>query len=589
MKKTRYLSFLVSLLLASELIFSGCSNDDDDKSTTPGSNPGSEQGAEADKTAVFDSVDDAAFTVLRSLTDLTQYDPEKVTDEDGSVSGIETLPDDWNTLTFSCDEGFVLDETKETVRALPVNGFGEALEFFSSIIGESLTEDNLTGGTYTWSYGGLGTLTFREITGNEDLYATIDVSLPVMPKLTRLQFVPASVVEKSATASNKFYGKPYFHAGDVIRRNKDGTYWICVRPAGGPFFKDNSYWIALDAYDDSASTYKSIIKSEKKKVKVFYDIDENFTYDDFEQEWVYAKNLMTLKIAKAAFHTFSALVTDDAWGIEGYENAKAAYEALKGKGIDLLMLHRGINVDLTDAKEEADYRPGSFCFAYGSPKNDSNRSLKLKKGQSQRAFNPNVFKTAGQIQYVQPFVSAKSYINENKVDQRISTYTVVDVTFSDYKDKKFLFSLTDSFDVVYSCTTDIGGTNFRSTSGRDDEERAESFYYDFTSYLCCLKRSYDTASPGPLQYVHNDNSVLNVAVYKPDSLNWHVIVAPELKLADNKGAKDGSTTVKPVKDKDYTEIYVQGNETFFDYWATFTNTKRYIDNKEVDWAKENKE
>ena len=64
---------------------------------------------------------------------------------------------------------------------------------------------------------------------------------------------------------------------------------------------------------------------------------------------------------------------------KGYENAKAAYEALKGKGIDLLMLHREINVDLTDAKKDADYRPGSFCFAYGSPKNDSASLLIFRK------------------------------------------------------------------------------------------------------------------------------------------------------------------------------------------------------------------
>lgn len=544
MKKTKKLAALAVLGFAAfALLFSACKNDDDSTEEEP------------KETVTFDSADDAAFTVLRSLTDLTQYDENAVadTDESGTTtySGIETLPDNWSNLTFACDQGFVLDTASPKVRSLPVNGFGDALEFFSGVIGENLTEDSLTDGTYKWSYDGLGTLTFKKVTGNDDLYATLDVSLSVMPELTQLRFVPAAIVEQFINASNKYKGKPYYHAGDVIKRNSDDTYWICVRPAGGPYYKDNSYWISLDSFINSGKKAgQTTIKSETKTVKVYYDVAKTgkSTYKQFTQQWVYAKNLMSLKVAKAAFHTFSSLVEPEAWNIKGYENAQKVYEALKNKyNIDLLGLNRyasnenGISEEFKQ-KNKAFFLHGSFCFAYGSPKNESNRKLKLNAPDHDfNGTDPNVFQKVGQVDHIQPFFTAETKVSGGTVNEIIFTqFNNGESTIknSTYKNKSFLYSLTDGFDSVFVFSLYNQGESFATAVGETDEEKAQNYLYDFKNFLHKLENPSLPTTPGRLVYrQYPEDGVTIPGIYWSRVRDWQVIVSPELSLADNDGSE----------------------------------------------------
>lgn len=400
MKKTKLRNSIATLSLATmfALFVTACCNGSSDT--------GRDSSDNVPQTATFDSVDDAAFTVLRSLADLTQYDESAVKNDDDSYSGIETLPSGWQSMTFACDQGFVLDSTAPKVRSIPVNGFGDALEFFSSLIGEVLTEESLSGDTYKWFYDGLGSFTFKKVTGNDDLFATVDVSLTVMPDLKQLRFI--SVDSKELSSSNSFSGLPYYHAGDVIKRNSDNTYWICVRPAGGPYKKDKSYWIALDTFKNGAS---SIISYEEKEYDLYYSVGQGYQvheFDNFIQKWKFAKNLMDIKTAKAAFHTFSALVTEAAWNLDGYEYAKEAYEGLKSKGIDLLALHRLATSDGAvneNYKRGQEYKPAQFLFAYGSPKNESNRTIKLLHNAGKAWFPYDTFKTVAQVKRIQPFLN----------------------------------------------------------------------------------------------------------------------------------------------------------------------------------------
>ena len=616
MKKTRYLSFLVSLLLASALIFSGCSNDDDEKSADTKSQPDSEQTDETKQTAVFDSVDDAAFTVLRSLTDLTQYDPEKVTDEDGSVSGIETLPDTWSALTFTCDEGFVLDETKETVRSLPVSGFGEALEFFSSLIGESLKESSLTDGRYAWSYSGLGSLTFTKVTGDEDLFATLDVSLSVMPGLTQLRFVSEDSANKVLESSNKkFYGDPYYRAGDVIKRKKDGTFWICVRPAGGPYHKEYSYWICLNP---TGSGGKSIIDTTQKDFDIYFNAgkttnDGATIIKKYSQKWTYAKKLMTLKTAKAAFHTFASLVNEAAWAKEndvlsGYANAQYVYKKLKENGIDLKALHMlsdGKNGPVA-SKDLEYYKDVMFAFAYGSPVNESNRTLSLNNLPKEMK-NLNAFKKAAQVKCIQPFFVG--YCPQDKITEYLNTsITVATITYSTHTNKKFMLSLTDSYDETYlsSIGADPKETLILLTpSGilitqqilyKDyADEFAKLFYYNYADHL----HGFDGTDLIFTEYSSTRNDSAKKADltanyryrYQDKNANFHVIVSPELRITDSKGEDKNGNIIKPDA-KLYESVYVQREDqelygAHFDYWNTSKSFTRYIDDEYTDWYGEN--
>ena len=610
-----FFTIFLSLILS----FTGCSNDDDEKSADTKSQPDSEQTDETEtkQTAVFDSVDDAAFTVLRSLTDLTQYDPEKVTDEDGSVSGIETLPDTWSALTFTCDEGFVLDETKETVRSLPVSGFGEALEFFSSIIGESLKESSLTDGRYAWSYSGLGSLTFTKVTGDEDLFATLDVSLSVMPGLTQLRFVSEDSANKVFDSNNKkFYGDPYYRAGDVIKRKKDGTLWICVRPAGGPYHKEYSYWICLNP---TGSGGKSIIDTTQKDFDIYFNAgkitnDGSTIIKKYSQKWTYAKKLMTLKTAKAAFHTFASLVNKAAWDkggdvLSGYANAQWVYEKLKKNGIDLKALHM-----LSDGKDGPDaskdleyYRDVMFAFAYGSPVNESNRTLSLNN-LPKAMKDLNAFKKAAQVKCIQPFFVG--YCPQDGITEYLNTsITVPNITYSTHTNKKFMLSLTDSYDETY--LSSIGadpkqvlilltpsGTYITQQQLYEDyaDEFAKLFYYNYADHL----HEFDGTKLFFSEYSSTRNDSAKDADltanyryrYKDKKANFHVIVSPELRITDSKGEDKNGDIIKPDA-KLYESVYVQREDqellvnAYFDYWNTSNSFTRYIDDEYTNWYDEN--
>ena len=572
---TYFLFFILSLAVS----MTACKNDEDDN-----------QNSSSEK-ASFYSVDDAAFSVLRALTNLSVYDENKVVNEDdNTVTGIETLPENWASLKFTCDQGYVLDETKKTVRSIAVKDLDEALEFFSSLISENITEELLTNGQYSWDYPGVGSLVFKKVTGNENLYATVDVKLAVMPDLTRLDFVSQSVVEKYVQSNNKYYGKSAFHAGDVIKRKKDDTYWLCVRPSGGPNFKDKSYWICLNPWE--------LIKEETKKVKVYYNTGNN-AYQQFSQDWVYAKNLMSLKTAKAAFHTLSSLVNEQAWTKSEYASPKNAYEALKAKGIDLKALHMrsdGENGPNSNTQGLERYYPSMFAFAYGSPKNDSNRSgVKLNKLAS--GVDKNVYKTAGQVNYIQPFVWG--FCPKDSLDENLfTTVTFQDIKYSSSKNKKFLYSLTDSYDEVY-LTLQGMWTHFSTATVTDLEKsqaggdvnvaKGNKIYYNYANFLSNIstagKLNFKEFTAVATVYPGNARYVPTLAL-----TNWHVIISPELPIADNKGS--ATSIVRPVKEKDYEDVYVAGDNSdlYFDYWKSLTSgITRAIDGKVVDWSKEIKE
>ena len=576
---------LISLIFI--LPLTGCSNDDDDKSTDSKSQPGSGQTDLITQPATFDSVDDAAFTVLRSLTDLTQYDENKVVNEDdNSVSGVETLPDNWATKTFTCDEGFVLDTSKLKVRSIPVNNLDDALEFFSGVIGEPVSEASLTNGTYKWSYSGLGSLKFTKVTGTENLFATVDVALDVMPDLTQLRFISNDSPE--LTSTNSYSGRPYFHAGDVIRRNKDNTYWICVRPSGGPYKKDKSYWIALDAFDNKSTgknAGKTTIKSETKKYTIWHNVSkDDYAYQECIQTWVYAKNLMSLKTAKAAYHTFGLLVDSNAWNLSGCERAQMAYTGLKDRGIDLIGLHLNADDKGKMSDDFQNLKSAMFAFAYGSPKKDANRNLKVII-ETTHGFDEDIYKTVGQVNYVQPFISCDGYVENGKFKELISTVNTVQNFQYTNKAVSFLLSLTDSFDVVFSR---MNGSTFETcfplTEGDTNDEKAKKFLYDFNNFLHRLENCDDTNAPGPVKFIKHQPVY---ARYYPTYLDRHVIISPELVIKDNNGKADQADPPSPVKEKDYTEIYWQGYTFYFDYWSTFDNCERYVDAKKVDWKKEN--
>jgi len=489
MKRTKFFASAIALTFAMSLGFISCSNDDDDNNTS------------AEKSEAQEELENSAFSVLRSLCNLAEYDENAATDEDGAYTGVETLPSNWQSIKFTCDQGYVLGDDK-TVRSIAASGIDDARAFFSDMIGESVEDDS-----YTWTCPGFGTLSYKEVTGNDDLYATVDVSIDVLPGVTQLNY----------------------SAGDIIQRKKDETYWICVRPAGGPLNKDKSYWICLNPYDNKE---KCLITGETKKVTInLTDEKGDFTGETEKQTWKYAKNLMSLKTAQAAAFTFLCIANPETNTI--FDGCTQAYNNLKNIGFDLLQLSAGGRQNSGEIDEYTLNNMAAFCFVYGKPKNDSKRPKDAD------------------VKYVQPYLLVNGTTGtESKLLAHIKTLRTIN------ENPLSLFSVTDKHDLAYvECYEGI----------LDDHSP-----YNYEDYL--------------FKYSPNNLTFSNIEKLVDISAPIAPVMTIELCINDNKGKADAPK--KPSSA--YEDCFVQrnGSATQFDYWAARQNTQLFIDAVEANWQKE---
>ena len=512
MKRTRFFAGALALVFAMSLPLASCSNDDDDNNNTS-----------AEKSEAEAELENSAFSVLRSLCNLAQFDENAATDDDGEYTGVETLPSNWQSITFTCDQGYVLGDD-ETVRSIATAGTDDARAFFSDMIGESVEDDS-----YTWSCPGFGTLSYKEVTDDASLYATVDVAIDVLPGVSQLNFVPYDVI-KGAGAENSYKGEPYYHAGDVIKRTKDDTFWICVRPAGGPLYKDKSYWICLNPYDKKD---KSLITGETKKVTLsVYDDENGFTGETTKQTWKYAKNLMSLKTAQAAAFTFLCLAKPSTNTI--FKGCSETYQRLKNIGFDLLQLSCSGRVEDGKVDEYTLEGMGAFVFVYGKPKNDSKR-LRV-----------------ADVKYVQPYLA----VNGEKGTEKALQASIK--TFRFNNDKPLcLYSVTDVHDVWYAHDDVFGGIYDDPTP------------YNYEDYLFKYL-------PNNLTFTNRNKLVNTDSPLAP-------VMTIELCINDNKG----KVGVPKKPSSAYEDCFVQNDSASqFDYWAARQNTQLFIDDVEANWQKE---
>ena len=533
MKRTKFFAGAIALTVAMSVGLLSCSNDDDDNNTDTGT-------TDTDNTA--EALESAAFNLLRSVCDLAKYDANGEDDDgDGEWSGIETLPANWQNATYTIDEGAVIGEDGATVYSIPCYDADDALEFFSEMTGTQVSEDDLTDGTYTWSYTGLGTLTFtKDTTTGDSLFATIDFKVPVLKDtLTQLKFVDSETFE-AASPANSYKGIPYYGAGDIIKRISDDTFWICVRPAGGPLKKDKSYWVCLNNDDE-----KKLQKEKTEKI-TYYAQNEDGETEKVTREYVFAKNLMSLKTAKAAYHTF-AIANDTLSTVNnaayGYENARDIYRDLaeEDREIDLRLL--------------SSWKGCRFAIAYGSYTKDKKR---VTSGKNQNAYT----------QYVQPFIMGKSSVDGTMVKEEMWTIR---------QDTNTMWSATDNHDHKYA--------NALRIPLQGSKYDFKSFFYN-TSEDCKFEThgvvgGFLSLSANTFYYNAYDEDG-----NKDNTERQVVLFSPELCIKDNKG--NTSEAVNPLGNK-YEVIYRGAdNEHEWNWWNSLTATERYVDGKKTDFASENK-
>ena len=270
-------------MAAMALCTSSCSDDKEENLTDPDPEPTAEELAEM---AAANRLE-AANYVIRAF------------------AGIDALPDNWETSTFEPQEGVVVNEAKPTVRYVIVENQEEADQYFINITPDESRE--ASGSGYRYSVEGVGSVSYQRV-NSANCYATIDVALQQMPKLTQIRLVPESEVPTNA----KFDGTPYYGIGSIVKDKDSGRYYICIRPSGGPNRKEYAYFVTFDV---------KAIETSSKSVDL-YTIDNNGkktkTKASTSGDWVYGKNMIEKRFALLAANFFARLNemvhADPTWG-----------------------------------------------------------------------------------------------------------------------------------------------------------------------------------------------------------------------------------------------------------------------------------
>ena len=494
MKRTKIFAGFAALVFMAGLGFVSCSNDDDEDEK--------ELSIEDTKDNSVSS-ESIAFNILRDLCDLANEDGE------------EELPDGWESKTFSADIGTTFPEeiqSDSTVRYVAVESADEAASYFHELIGSE---------SDSWADSKAGTFTFEKADSAEDadLLATLTVESDRIKNLSVLNFYSAEGI-KSSVGENGVT-PTYYHAGDIVSRNSDGTVWMCVKPAGGPSNEKNSYWMCLDPFAKSGKKAgKCIIKEDKRQVMLSQG-------ELIQKNWVYAKNLMSLDTAKAAYHTFNALLNGNG------TNASAVYNSIKGMGYDIANLsNNGEN----------------FCFAYGSPKNDKEVRVSRKSRENPKPVN-------SQTTYVQPFFIGKVGA-EDSVETTSENYNTTT------SGAKSMLAVTDAYDINY---LDSFFTNFYCYILRMKDDPNDG--YTYLDYIHAVDEDGSLRFKGDFTWMNKTDRDLSNLPYDVrekfeaeipslKSYPYHIIFSPELTIKDN-GTADSDG---------FTDIYHSGDDNSFDYW-----------------------
>ena len=176
------------------------------------------------------------------------------------LSVCDSLPDNWQSATFEPRVGKVTDQSQPHVRTIAVKRAADAVARYNSLTGKNLPATTMND---TYEVEGVGRLTLA--VGGAGTVATIDVDVKQMPQLSQLRMVTAGDMGENGS----FRGEPYYSFGDVVR-DKDGCYWICVRPAYSPNGKEDTHWMSfqLNPKDNIKEYTKSKCQPQKYPVNL---------------------------------------------------------------------------------------------------------------------------------------------------------------------------------------------------------------------------------------------------------------------------------------------------------------------------------
>ena len=209
MKKQFRFALIAAVVCGFSLAVTSCK--DDDKEIVD------ENGTEQPIDAFDDDGSTAAWRLLCALTDA------------------DSLASDWQSRQYEPTVGETMS-TGQFERYVQVNDLADAKMHFGSMA--DLTPDEI-GETVTVPVQDMGTLTWTQSPQGDNNIATVDVRLKQIPHLQRIVYRTTGQMGDNASV----FGTAYYRLGDVVV-DKDGYYWVCVRPALSGF-KDKCYWMNI--------------------------------------------------------------------------------------------------------------------------------------------------------------------------------------------------------------------------------------------------------------------------------------------------------------------------------------------------------
>ena len=223
---------MAALVVGLGMNVSSCKDDDDDNNN--------ERTPEEIAQDPYEKESEAATALYRLVSQLSVCD---------------SLPNNWKTATFEPKAGKVIDQSQPRVRTIAVNNAAEAVARYNSLTGKDLPATTMSD---TYKVDGVGTLQLN--VGGAGTIATIDVDVKQMPQLQQLRLVSAADMGENG----HFKGEPYYRFGDVVV-DKDGCFWICVRPAYSPNGKEDTHWMSFQV------TYENVTGCQRGKCETqFY-------------------------------------------------------------------------------------------------------------------------------------------------------------------------------------------------------------------------------------------------------------------------------------------------------------------------------
>ena len=149
-----------------------------------------------------------------------------------------TAPDGWEDMTFEPTIGKASD-TDPYTRIVATNDLAAAAERFGGLIGFPTTISETTN-SFTYNQQGMGKLIYQKGSEDGEYLAQVEVDLKQVPHLKKILYQTPEQMGNNSY----FDGTAYYRFGDVVM-DKDGYYWICVRPAFGPEGKEDSHWLCF--------------------------------------------------------------------------------------------------------------------------------------------------------------------------------------------------------------------------------------------------------------------------------------------------------------------------------------------------------